>query len=142
MLTKSQIDKKFAGRALTPKMEVPAPPTPGHSAAEGAVEAGTGEDAKRRHRERIQHEVDPVDPYLHDAPEVAHADLPKAYDQAVDVPEGYPPLRPVHAEQFRRAPATAPGRPVPVPSSAMADGMVTRPPLSDGHARSCAPEAS
>ena len=152
MLTKSQIDKKFAARALTLKMEVPAPPTPGHSAAEGAVDADNGEDAKRRRRERVQHEVDP---YLHEAPEVDCVDLAelgKRYRQAMDVPTGYPPLRQVSAEDFRRAPATAghaayspgyetPGRPVPVPTATLAPGMVTRPLLTDGQSRPCAPGA-
>jgi hypothetical protein len=118
------------------------PVTPQHSAAEAgqaADEARGGEDAKRRRRERIQHEADPVDPYLHEAPEVAYADLPKAYDQAVNVPEGYPPMRPVHAEQFRQERVT-PGQPMPVPREALAAGLITRPALADGHARVRAPE--
>jgi hypothetical protein len=146
MLTRAEIDLKFARQAAEAV-------TPAHSAAEAEVsEAGADEETACRLRERIQHEADPVDPYLHDAPEVAHADLPKVFDQAVDVPSGYPPLRPVHAEQFRRGPATAghaadspgyapPGRPVPVPSATLAPGMISRPPLSDGQARPRAPEA-
>jgi len=116
---------------------------------DAAGEAQGGEDAKQRRRERVQHEVDP---YLHEAPEVDCVDVPKAYNQAVDVPEGYPPLRPVHAEQFRRGPVTAdhaayspgyaaPGRPVPVPAAALAPGMASRPLPADGRAAPCAPEA-
>jgi hypothetical protein len=149
MLSRWETDRQFAAWAIALKAEAV---TPQHSAAEAAVDAEDVEDAKRRRRERIQHEVDPVDPYLHDAPEAAHADLPKAYDQAVDVPEGYPPLRPVHAEQFRKRPVTAshaayspgygpPGRAVPVPSATLAPGMVTRPLLAGGQSRPCAPEA-
>jgi hypothetical protein len=148
MLSRAEIDRKFAQQAQVLKSGTP---TPAHAAAEAAVDAEDGEGAVRR-RERIQHEVDSVDPYLHDAPEVAHADLPKAFDQAVNVPEGYPPMRPMHAEQFRRGPATAGhaadspgyaplGRPVPVPSATLAPGMITRPPLSDGQSRPCTPEA-
>lgn len=96
MLSRWEADHQFAARALALKSEGL---TSQHSAAEAAVDAEDDDDAKRRRREHIQHEVDP---YLHEAPGVAHADLGKAYDQAVDVPEGYPPLRPVHAEQFRR----------------------------------------
>ena len=151
MLSRWETDRQYATRAAALKAEAL---TPAHAAAEGAVEAEDGEDAKRRRRERIQHEVDPVDPggpYLHEVPEIAHADVPKAFNQAVDVPEGYPPLRPVHAEQFRRGPATeghaayspgygAPGQAVPVPSATLAPGMVTRPLLTDGQSRPCAPE--
>jgi len=56
-------------------------------AAVGAQEAEDGEDAKRRRRERVQHEVDP---YLHEAPKVDHADLGKRFSQAGSVPDGYP----------------------------------------------------
>jgi hypothetical protein len=148
MLSRWETDRQYAARALALKAEAL---TPQHSAAEAAVDAGDedGEDAKRRRREHIQHEVDP---YPVDMPEVAHADLPKAFDQAVDVPEGYPPLRPVHAEQFRKGPATAghaayspgyapPGRAVPVPLATLAPGMISRPLLTDGQSRPCAPEA-
>ena len=80
------------------------------------------------------------------------AELGKRYSQAVDVAEGYPAMRPVHAEQFRRGPATAghaanspaygpPGQAMPVPSATLAAGLITRPLLTDGQARPCAPEA-
>lgn len=141
MLTKWQVVRKFAAQAL--KAEAL---TPQHSAAEAAQEA----DEAGRRRDRIQHEADP---YLHedDLPEVAHVDLPKAFNQAVDVPEGYPPMRPVNAEDFRRRPATTghaaysagyevPGQAVPVPSATLAPGMATRPLLTDGQSRPCAPE--
>lgn len=150
MRTRSEVDRLFTARTIALKGDVPAGLTPQHSAAEAAVDADGDEDAERLRR-RIQHEADP---YLHedDLPEVAHADLPKAFDQAVNVPEGYPPMRPVHAEDFRRAPATAghaayspgykqPGRAVPVPSAALTPGMVARPLLTDGRSRPCAPEA-
>lgn len=145
MLTTYQMDRQFAAQAL--KAEAL---TPQHSAAEAAQEADEAGRAERR-RQRVQHEADP---YLHEAdlPEVAHADLPKAFNQAVDVPEGYPPMRPVHAEQFRRGPVAAgheanspgyapPGHAVPIPSATLAPGMATRPLLTDGQSRPCAPEA-
>jgi hypothetical protein len=145
MLTRSQVDRQFAAQALMAEAL-----TPQHSAAEAAQGADEAGDARRR-RERIQHEADP---YLHedDLPEVAHVDLPKAFDQAVNIPEGYPPLRPVHAEQFRRRPVAAghaadspgygaPGQAVPIPSATLAPGMISRPLLTDGQSRPCAPEA-
>jgi hypothetical protein len=143
MLTPAQIDKKFAARAL--KAEAL---TPGHSAAEGAV--GADDDAEQLRR-RVQHEADP---YLHedDLPEVARADLGKRYNEAFDVPSGYPPMRTVDAEQFRRGPITVgeaayspaysqPGRAVPVPTATLAPGMATRPLLTGGRSRACAPGA-
>jgi hypothetical protein len=143
MLTRSQIDKKFAARAL--KAEAL---TPGHAAAEGAMD---DEETARRRRERVQHEADP---YLHeeDLPEVAQADLPKAFNQAFDTPAGYPSMRTVNAEQFRRGPIadgeaayspaySQPGRAVPVPSATLAPGMATRPLLAEGRSRACVPGA-
>jgi len=132
MLTRYQVDRQFAAQAL--KAEAL---TPQHSAAEAAVSAEGDEGAKRSLRERIQHEADP---YLHedDLPEVAQADLPKAFDQAVNVPEGYPPMRPVRAEDFRRGPLTGhaaygagyePGRPVSIPAEALSPGTATSPAL-------------
>jgi hypothetical protein len=149
MLTRAEIDRKFAQKA-------PGAVTPAHSAAEAGQEsdeAGTrDEDAKRRLRERVQHEADP---YLHEAPEVDCLDvseLGKFRTEAVDVPAGYPPMRPIDAEQFRRGSATAghaayspgyetPGRPVRIPSASLAPGQVSRPLLTDGRARPCAPGA-
>lgn len=101
------------------------------------------EETARRRRERIQHEVDPVGPYLHEAPEVDHVDLAelaKAYNQAIDTPEGYPPMRPVTAEQFRTRPA-APGQAMPVPAAALDAATLTRPALTDGQAQCRVPGA-
>ncbi len=140
MLTRYQVDRQFAAQAL--KAEAL---TPQHSAAEAGMD---DEETARRRRDRVQHEADP---YLHeeDLPEVAHADLPKAFDQAVDVPSGYPAMRPVCAEEFRRGPLTAgqeaysagygPGQAFPVPSATLAPGMITRPVLTDGQSRPAAP---
>jgi hypothetical protein len=152
MLSTWEAERQWQARALALKAEAV---TPAHSAAEGAMdadEAEDGEDAKRRRRERVQHEADP---YLHEAPEVDCVDVAEAGKlriEAVDVPVGYPPMRLVDAEQFRRGPATAghaadspgyapPGRPVPVPSATLSPGMISRPPLGDGQARPRAPEA-
>ncbi len=142
MLTRSQIDRTFALKAEAV--------TPLHAAAAAGLDARDADEAERR-RQRVQHEADP---YLHedDLPEVAHADLSKAFNQAVDVPEGYPPMRPVRAEEFRRGPLTAgqeayspgngpPGQAMPIPSATLAAGMITRPALTDGQSRPCAPEA-
>ena len=145
MLTPSEIDKKFARRALKAAEAL----TPAHAAAEAGMNAdGTdGASEAERRRDRVQHEADP---YLHEAPEVDHldcAEVAKRFNQAFDTPDGYPAMRPVAAEQFRRPPATAghgygpPGRPVPVPSATLTPGMITRPPLSDGRSRPSAPEA-
>jgi hypothetical protein len=119
------------------------PLTPGHSAAEGAMDAMNGQDhgevsEAEQLRRRVQHEVDPVD-----VPEVDVAELGKRYDQAFGVPSGYPAFRPVHAEQFRTGPAT-PGRPVPVPTATLNAAALTRPPLglADGHARPSVPGTS
>jgi hypothetical protein len=145
MLSRWEVDRQFAARALALKAEAL---TPAHAAAEGAVEAEGDEDAKRRRR-RVQHEAEP---YPIEVPEVDCADLGKRYREAFDTPDGYPPMRLVDAEQFRRGPATAghaadspgygpPGQAVPVPSVTLAPGMVTRPLLTDGRSRPCAPEA-
>ena len=146
MLTRSQIDRKFAlkAEALTPL----------HSASEAVVDAeGTdGPDEAELRRERIQHLADPYPADLPEVDEVDVAELGKRFNQAVDVPEGYPAMRPVHAEQFRRAPIAAgheanspgyapPGRAVPVPSATLAPGMIVRPLLTDGQSRPCAPDA-
>lgn len=151
MRTPSQVDRLFAERAAAVKAGVPASLTPQHAAAEAAQEAD-GTDAAEQRRRRVQHEADP---YPVDVPEVAEvdlADLGKRFTQAVDTPGGYPPMRPVSAEDFRRRPATAghaayspgyeqPGRPVPVPPGALAPGMISRPLLTDGRARPNMPEA-
>jgi hypothetical protein len=59
--------------------------TPGHAAAEGAVEAADEDELARRRRNRIRHEVDPL-ALPAEAPEVASLDLGKMYRQALDVP--------------------------------------------------------
>jgi hypothetical protein len=145
MLSWYEIDRRCAGLALKAGA-----PTPGHSAAEGAVGADSVTDDAERRRRRVQHEADPyADPA--EVPEVAHADLAKRFDQAYDTPDGYPRLRPVHPEQFRRGPITggeaayspgyeAPARPVPVPSATLAPGMISRPLITGGQSRPCAPE--
>lgn len=151
MLTPWELERRLEQqRAMALKAQAL---TPQHSAAEAGMEEA-GEDAVRRRREHIQHEVDPYPP---DLPEVDHldcAEVGKRFSQACEVefPAGYPPLRPLNAEEFRRAPAAAghaayspgygaPGQAVPVPSSVLSPGMVTRPLLTDGQARACAPEA-
>ena len=148
MLSKTEIDRKFAARVRVLKTGTV---TPLHSAAEAGLDAEGTDDAEVR-RDRVQHEADP---YLHEAPRVAEVDLAeldKAYRQAFDTPSGYPPMRPVDAEQFRRPLVTAgheanspgyapPGQAVPVPSATLAPGMITRPLLADGQSRPCAPEA-
>ena len=79
-------------------------------------------------------------------------DVGKMYQDALDMPAnpGYPAMRPVNPEMFRRGPVAAgeaayspgyaaPGRAVPVPSAVLAPGMITRPLLTDGQSRPCAP---
>jgi hypothetical protein len=143
MLSKSEIDKKFAGQAL----KTGAPVTPAHSAAEGAV-AADGDESAHRRRDRVQHEADP---YLHEAPEVAEVDLAelgklsRRFGDVADAPDGYPPMRLMDAEQFRgRGPAGtghAAGSPgygaaVPLPTAPLSPGpdsgpLFSRPPLGD-----------
>jgi hypothetical protein len=125
--------------------------TPAHAAAEGALGAAEPEEpegAEREARERIRHLADP---YAPDAPEVAHADLGKRYDQAYEVPAGHPaPLGPVSPESFRRGPLTAgegaygPGyvpsvRPVPIPQATLSAAAICRPLMTDGQSRPSAP---
>lgn len=150
MLTKLEIDKKFAGRALKAAEAL----TPAHAAAEAALDADGTEcpDEAELRRERIQHLVDPYPPDLPEVDQLDCAEIGKRFNQAFDAPDGYPPLRPVNAEQFRRPPVAAghvanspgydpPRRAVPVPSATLAPGMISRPLLSDGQSRPCAPEA-
>jgi hypothetical protein len=148
MRSRSEVDRQFAAQGLAVKAGVPV--TPAHSTAEGAVEA-EDDDAAERRRERVQHEADP---YLHEAPEVDCVDLAglgKFRGGAADTPEGYPSMRQVDAEAFRRPPATeghaaysaaygTPGQAAPVPAATLAPGMATRPLLADGQSRPCAPE--
>lgn len=148
MLTKSQIDKKFAEQAL--KAEAL---TPQHSAAEAGLDAedteGPGEAERRR--ERVQHLAEPYPPDLPEVDELDCAEMGKRYRQAADTPVGYPSMGSVDPERFRRGPLAGhaalspgyeqPGRPVAVPSATLAPGMITRPPLTDGRSRPCAPEA-
>ena len=106
----------------------------------------------RRRREHVQHEVDP---YMHEAPEVAHLDVGKLYRQALDVPAhpDFPAPGPISPEAFRRGPVDAgeaayspgyapPGQAVPVPSATLTAAMITRPLLTDGQARPCTPDAA
>jgi hypothetical protein len=152
VLSRHEIDRKFDEQARLYKTAEP--PTPGHAAAEAANEyAADNEEAAQaeRRRRRIQHEVDP---YLHEAPEVASFDVGKMYRDALDMPEnpGYPAMRPVSAESFRRVPVIAgeaacspgydtPGLAVPVPSATLSAAAIARPLLTDGQSRPCAPEA-
>src|SRR6266567_4622668 len=132
MRTRYQVDRQAAAVALKTGM-----PTPGHAAAEAGLaadeaghEAGHEDQARaaRRRRERVQHEAEPYPDEVPDVDRFDVGELGKLHTQAVDVPEGYPPMRLVDAEQFRRGPAAAghaanspgyaaPGRPVPVPSA-------------------------
>jgi hypothetical protein len=153
VLSRYEIDRKFDRQARLAKAA--RPPTPAHAAAEAANEyaADDAEAAEAgRRREHVQHEVDPIPQEM---PEVAGFDVSKMYRDALDMPghPGYPAARPVSAESFRRGPVVAgeaayspgyqpAGQPVPVPASTLAPGMATRPPLSDGQARPCAPGAS
>lgn len=149
MLTNAEFDRVIDRRDLVRKAEVP---TPSHSEARAAVEYAEDQEeiaeAERRRR-RVQHEVDP---YPEDVPEVVHADLDKVFRQAEGgVPAGYPPMRQVSAEEFRRGPITvgesayspaydSTARLVPVPPAPPAAGMIGRPLITDGQSRPCAPE--
>jgi hypothetical protein len=148
MLTPGELDRVIDQRDRVLKVTVP---TPAHSEAMAANEYGAGQEEiaeAERLRRRVQHEVDPEP----EAAEVAEADVDKVFRQAAGgVPTGYPPLRQVSAEEFRRGPVTAghatygvnydlSARPAPVPS-AMNVAVVSRPLLTDGRSRPCAPEA-
>jgi hypothetical protein len=153
VLSRHEIDRKFDEQSRLSKTAQPL--TPGHAAAEAANEyAAANEEAAEaeRRRRRIQHEVDP---YLHEAPEVASFDVGKVYRDALNVPEhpDFPAPGPVNPEMFRRGPVVAgesayspgyaaPGQAVPVPSVTLAPGTATRPLLSDGQAQAAAPQAS
>ena len=138
------------GPGLAVKADVP---TPQHAAAEAANQyAGDAEEnaEAQRRRSRIQHEAEPFaggnDGRHMD--EAALADLGKRFRGAADVadtPSGYPPMRPVSAEQFRDGPITADHasygaayeaspRVVPVPTAVITAAAITRPLLTDGHA--------
>jgi hypothetical protein len=145
MRTRAEIDRFCDGLALKAGA-----PTPGHSAAEGAVGADPGEDDAERRRRRVQHEADPY-PDPAEVPEVAHADLGKRYDQTADEACGYPPFVPVvNAEEFRKGPVTAghaaysPGYEVParphLPPVHLDAGMISGAPLTEGQSRACAPK--
>jgi hypothetical protein len=141
MLTPYEIDRRCAELALKTGA-----PTPGHVAAEGAVDGQEPDEAEQR-RLRFQHLADPLAEPA-EVPEVAVADLDKAYrdGQAFQPPAGYPEPRRVSAEEFRRGPLAAghaaysaayeaPGRPVPVASEAMNAARISRPLMTDGRAR-------
>jgi hypothetical protein len=104
------------------------------------------EDQAEEARRRVEHEADP---YLHEAPEVAEADLGKRFSQAFDVPSGYPAPGRVDPEAFRRGPIVAgeaaygvgyasSARPMPVPSATLSAAAVSRPLMTDGQSRASA----
>ena len=109
----------------------------------GCEEGEEGEEGRAAVlRRRIQHQAEPYPP---EAPEVAEADLGKRYNQAHDIPSGYPQPARVTAGDFRRGPITgdhaaySPGyspsaRPVPVPSATLSAAAITRPLMTDGRA--------
>ena len=76
--------------------------TPLHSAAEAAMDCDGDEDQAEEVRRRAQHEADPCPV---DAPEVAHADLGKAYRDAVPGPADFLVPGRVSPEMFRQGPA-------------------------------------
>lgn len=148
MRTPFETDQLIARQARARKAAEAEAATPLHSAAEAEL-GGTGEqDEAMQRRRRLQHQVDPYPP---EVPEVAHADLGKLYRDAVDVPAGYPSFGPVNPEQFRRGPVTpgeaaySPGgydpsaRPVPIPGGTISAAGSSRPLLTDGQSRACAP---
>jgi hypothetical protein len=118
--------------------------TPGHAAAEGAMDGCEGDDGDQGEelRRRVQHEADPwADPA--EMPEVEHADAVKLYRQAFDAPTGYPAMGQVSPEAFRRGPVTAgeaayspaydvSARPVPVPSGTLNAAAITLPLITSG----------
>jgi hypothetical protein len=101
VLTPWEINRKIDKRARVLKAAQAA--TPLHSACE-AAEDTDGEPEAERRRARIQHLAEPYPP---EVPEVAAADLDKAYREASDVPSGYPLMEPVNPEMFRRGPVRA-----------------------------------
>lgn len=128
--SQAQQDQAVKGDAVTPQ----------HAAAQAAQAADeAGPDEAERRRQRVQHLADPYPADLPEVDEVDLAEVGKRYNQAYDTPAGYPAMRPVRAEQFRQGRVT-PGQPMPVPRETLAPGMVTRPALSDGHARTSAPD--
>jgi hypothetical protein len=143
--TQQILDRQARERVFKAQAQARDAAPPPHSAAEGLADLGeAGEDERRR--ERIRH----ADPYPPDAPEVAHADLGKRFTDAIDVPTGYPPMRPVSAEMFRDGPVTADHasygaayeaspRVVPVATATVSAAAITRPLLTDGRSRDSAP---
>ena len=149
MLTPFELEQRLEQRARILKAEAL---TPQHAAAEAAMGACDDEEDQAEEaeevRRRVQHEADP---YLHDAPEVAHADLGKRFDQAYDTPAGYPQMGAVSPETFRRGPIVTgeaaygpgycpPARRVPVPSATVSAAAIARPLMTGGQSRPCAPE--
>lgn len=141
MLTPWEIDLRIAQRDRAAKA---AGLTPQHSACEAGLGDGDGEeDQAEAARRRIQHEADPVPP---DAPEVEHIDVGKLYRQAFSAPSGYPAMRQVDAEQFRRGTVTGgeaaygpdydvSAQPVPVPDGTLDAAAICRAPLAGGLSR-------
>ena len=135
MLCHLEIDQMFARKhtALTP----------GHAAAEGAMDEGA--ETAEQLRRRVQHEADPGAEDA-GAPEMAG----KAFRDAYEVPAEYPQVPRVSAEAFRRGPIPAgqaayspgyeePRWSVPVPSGVLAPEMITRGPLTAGQSPPVAP---
>jgi hypothetical protein len=79
MKTPLEIDRIWNQQALKTAQSL----TPGHAAAEAAVEAADQDELARRRREHIQHEVDPIP---QEPPEVASFDVGKMYRDALSVP--------------------------------------------------------
>jgi hypothetical protein len=144
MLTRFQVVRLAAERARVLKAEAL---TPLHAASEAMHDAGGDDEAERRRR-RVQHEADP---YPVEAPEVAVADLDKAFRQASDVATGYPPMAPpLSADMFRRGPVTSgeasygadydvPGWSVRVPRGTLEASTISRALISEGQSRACTP---
>src|SRR5690349_12175239 len=139
MLTPWEVDLHIEQQALKAQAI-----TPQHATVEGAMDgAGGGEDQAGEARRRVQHLAEPYPP---DMPKVAEADVDQLFNQAVNVPTGYPRPGHVSPEAFRRGPVDAgeaaygvsydvSARPVPVPAGTLAAAAVRRPPLADDHAR-------
>lgn len=107
MLSPLEFDRLCEQRALA--LKAAQPPTPGHSAAAAATEYAddVAENAEaQRRRSRVQHEATPYAGDDDDAACVAEPDVDKRLRDAADSPSGYPPLRQVSAEEFRRGPVT------------------------------------
>ena len=142
-----EVEQILARQALRKAAAAAEAVTPLHSASEAALDAPSEQDEDMRQRRRLQHQADPYPP---EAPHVEHADLGKLYRDAVNTPSGFPDFGHVNPEQFRRGPITAgeaaysatydpSARPVPVPTGTLNAAAITRPLMTDGQSRPCAP---